>query len=61
MEAVSLAILLGLWGCPDAAVVLNQVKDAQAGAVEHTVTYDANGAATGSVPHDYRHYVRGTR
>jgi hypothetical protein len=57
--AVSLAILLCIWGCPDAAVVLSQLKDAQAGAVEHTVTYDGNGAATGSVPHDYGHYVRG--
>jgi uncharacterized repeat protein (TIGR02543 family) len=55
----SLAILLGLWGCPDPAIVLDQIKEIQAGAVEHTVTYDGNGATAGSVPIDGTGYVRG--
>jgi uncharacterized repeat protein (TIGR02543 family) len=56
---ISLAILLGLWGCPDPAIVLGQIRDAQAGAVEHTVTYDGNGATAGSAPIDGTGYVRG--
>jgi hypothetical protein len=52
-------VLLGLWGCPDAAVVLTQLKEAQADSVDHMVTYSGNGATSGAVPVDHIHYRRG--
>ncbi|HET6452025.1 MAG TPA: InlB B-repeat-containing protein [Spirochaetia bacterium] len=59
LAALSLALVAGLCGCPDPAVVLDRLKDAQAGVTEHRVTYDANGAPGGTVPGDYGRYVRG--